>query len=330
MVFKFVILFLLLNIFVEAKYRSLYDKWINQYNKHYSSKNEYELRYQIFSVNYEKIQKRNLDTLNRGFGATYGLNRFSDLSSEEFLLLYSGIQSRRDSFGLDNQDGKEFKKVIPNSFDWRSLNKVTKVKNQGPCGSCWAHAVTENVESVWMIARNIQSSQMPPMSPQQLVDCDSTAAGCSGASQSFENGTYGYIINAGGLDSEKSYPYTHENGPCRFNKQNVVGSINNWTMVENSGNESNIKLGVVTFAPLVIEVAADGWQSYKSGIMSPNECGVWVDHVVQVVGYNVESNPPFWIIRNSWGDTWGEEGYIRLEYGQNTCSLGWHVSTSIV
>jgi C1A family cysteine protease len=172
---------------------------------------------------------------------------------------------------------------------------VTAVKNQGQCGSCWAFSVTENIESMWILAGKANSSIA--LAPQQIVDCDNSDDGCNGGEPPT---AYQYVINAGGLETNESYPYTAEGGSCTFSKSLVVASIASWKYATSSGDETTLQKNLLGYGPLSICLDASNWQDYQSGVLTAWECA-WVDildHCVQLVGYNsttTEYGSPYWI-----------------------------------
>jgi len=207
----------------------------------------------------------------------------------------------------------------PPAFDWRSKNAVTPVKDQGQCGSCWAFSVAETAESAYILAGKANATSLR-VSEQQIVDCDTMDGGCNGGNPET---AWQYIISTGGLDSEASYPYTAEDGTCAFKKQNVVATVGSWKYACTQGDETTLQQNLL-LKPLSICVDAEYWSDYTSGVMTAWECA-WVnelDHCVQLVGYSTtDGSTPYWIVRNSWGESWGEKGYIRLAMGDNTCGL---------
>jgi len=212
----------------------------------------------------------------------------------------------------------------PDTFDWVSKGKTTAVKNQGQCGSCWAFSATENIESVWMIAKDLTPTTMKPLAPQQIVDCDKRDGGCNGG---WPYNAYTYVIQAGGQDTEASYPYHAKNQNCAFIAADVEAKITSYNSIT---GEANMIAATATVAPLSICVDASQWQFYKSGVMTAAQCGTSIDHCVQAVGYDITGSTPYWNVRNSWGASWGLQGYIRLQYGHNTCGLTSHATTVVV
>jgi len=204
--------------------------------------------------------------------------------------------------------------AAPTSFDWRAHTPsvVSDVKDQGQCGSCWAFATTESIESMWALAGN----HLVVLSPEQIVDCDTVDAGCNGGDtpSAFE-----YVTDAGGLDTEASYPYTAgsgDSGNCQFSKKNVAATIKGftWAIPECSGScdsqsMTQVQSKLSTVGPFAICVYAEPWQDYAGGIFNDATCThayTDLDHCVQMVGYA----PSYWIVRNSWAADWGEAGYI--------------------
>jgi C1A family cysteine protease len=303
----------------------LFQNWVSQYNKVYPSAVEYHKRLSIFGENLKRIARLNRDSQKHG-GATFNVTKFSDLTPAEFksLILNPLIKGVKpeDRVVLDLPGN-----AVPDTFDWKSLNKITPVKDQGQCGSCWAFSATENIESVWMIAKSISASQIEPLAPQQIVDCDNSDSGCNGGDTPT---AYEYVISAGGQEPEKDYPYKAQDETCRFKKADVYATISGYKYATKTKNEAEMKEAVATVAPLSICVDAEPWQSYSGGILTARQCGDDLDHCVQITGYDTSASTPYWSVRNSWGSDWGENGYIRLEYGTNTCGLADEATTATV
>jgi cathepsin F len=260
---------------------------------------------------------------------TYGITKFSDLTPEEFkqkMLMTDPItvdEERKP--GVEVLQPKIAVADLPTSFDWRNQGAVTAVKNQEQCGSCWAFSVTENIESVWLVGKKANNNTLA-LAPQQIVDCDNSDGGCDGGDPPT---AYQYVITAGGLDTEQSYPYTAEDGTCNFQPSKVAAKISNWKYATEWYSETTLQQNLVSWAPLSICLDAANWQDYQSGVMTWTECA-WVnqlDHCVQLVGYETKSSPAYWIVRNSWGTDWGIDGYIWLQMGEDTCGLA-HEATS--
>jgi C1A family cysteine protease len=294
-------------------------KWADNYNKVYSN-DEYQYRLAVFASNTVLVQRLNEES----DGATYSLNEFADIHPDDFRRTRNGFLPGAE----EERVGLELPQVTaPNTFSWLTEGKVTPVKNQEQCGSCWAFSATENIESVWMIAKNLNGTDLKPLAPQQIVDCDKRDGGCNGG---WPRTAYQYIMQAKGQDTEASYPYKAVNQACHFLPADVETTISNWKYATTTRSETEIQTAVATVSPLSICVDASQWQFYSGGVMTNNQCGTSLDHCVQIVGYDMTASTPFWNVRNSWGAGWGEKGFIRLSYGHNTCGLAQEATTSIV
>jgi len=299
--------------------RMAFNRWKVQHNKTYSSETEESLRFQNFQISLQRAKRL---MTGRAGGATFGLTMFSDLSPAEFRAKY--LMPRRAPMARRPAQSKFVTKTgkaaPPNVFDWRTAGKVTPVKNQEQCGSCWAFSATETIESAYMLKHGLVNSSMQPLGPQQIVDCDQYDGGCEGGNPPT---AYAYVQQAGGQETEADYPYKGVNGNCNFNKQDVFAQITGWQYACGTENEPELLQNTYTNGASSICVDAANWQDYQSGVMTAWQCA-WInelDHCVQAVGWNLNAATPYWSVRNSWSTQWGEQGYIRLEYGANTCGL---------
>jgi len=194
--------------------------------------------------------------------------------------------------------------------DWTG-KLTTPVKDQAQCGSCWAFSATEQIESDAM--KNLGITAI--LSPEQITQCDTTSYGCNGG---WTEHAYNYVKSSGGLEYDSDYPYTSGNGitgTCHADSSKGVIALNGYSTLR---SESAMASYVQSTGPLSVCLDASTWNSYTGGIMKA--CGTSVDHCVQAVGVDA-SNGGYWKVRNSWGTSWGESGYIRLAYGSNTCDI---------
>jgi len=295
----------------------LFEAYKAQFNKVYSSPDEEALRFENFKLSMDRIQSRN--------SPVFGLTKYSDMSVEEFkstLLGYVRPESKSDVGVLPTGDV-----AIPQTLDWRTQNMVTPVKDQGQCGSCWAFSTVENIESMYCMKNKIDCTTFAPLSPQEIVDCDTTDQGCDGGDPPT---AYAFVMQEGGLEDDSDYPYTAADGTCAFQSNLVKVTITNWQYATTNSDEPTMQNNLVSWGPLSICVDAEPWQDYTSGIMMASDCSNSLDHCVQLVGYDMTNSTPFWIVRNSWGLDWGENGYIRLQYGQDTCGCADEATSAII
>lgn len=286
-----------------------FKQYLDVHGKSYETVEEYTRRFQNFRDNSALIRIHN--SLNEDW--TLGHNQFSDLSFEEFRGMYlnSKINLPRSVNIQPLKNG-----TYPAEVDFRIKGAVTAVKNQGQCGSCWAFSTTGSIEGAWALAGHTLVS----LSEQELVDC-STSYGNQGCNGGLMDYAFQYVIEKG-ITTEANYPYLGKDGKCDTVKAglraaNVTGFVdvvpNNYTQL----------LTAVAQTPVSVAVEADqfAWQLYRGGVVTKN-CGTSLDHGVLIVGYDINSTPPYWIVKNSWGPTWGEEGYIRLGVGTQNSGKG--------
>jgi len=288
---------------VENDYQLLFTKFISQHNKKYDTIEEFNKRYSIFKTNMDIIVRHETNTL-RTF--TMKMNQFGDLTNEEFRARYTGynpsLRANRRTVNFNNTG-------LPASVDWNAAGKVTPVKNQGQCGSCWAFSSTGAIESINAIATN----DLISLSEQQLVDCSGSYgnAGCNGGEM---QAAFEYVQANGGLCTEAAYPYTAEDGTCESSQCTPAVTISGYNNV--AENNENALQAAVAQQPISVAVEADGanWQFYSGGVLT-GSCGTNLDHGVLAAGYGTQSGTKFWLVKNSWGSSWGMSGYIMLQRG---------------
>lgn len=276
--------------------------YINEYGKTYDN-DQLAYRLSVFEENLKKIYIMNEQSKLNGGDAVYGVTEFSDLTEEEFNSKYTGWDGNSDLSGIE---AGVFNGTA-DDIDWRSKSAITPIKNQGSCGSCWAFAATEAIESEAFISKKYK---LLVLGPQQIVSCDKKSSGCNGGNPQT---AYTYI-QANGMETEADYPYTAKTGTCKFDSSKVSVKITGQKKV--SGGESGL-LTALQSTPFAICHDTGGWQNYKSGIMT--SCSSGGGHCTQMVGY--ASSGDYWIIKNSWGSGWGNSGYLYLKKGKDLCKI---------
>ncbi|KAG5884611.1 hypothetical protein JTB14_023810 [Gonioctena quinquepunctata] len=313
--------------FEDEELQFLFKSFTKVYGKTYMNEMEYNFRQQVLKENLNTI--RMLNKFEQG-SATYGLSRFADLTQEEF----SNMHGLR--MDLRNQNDVPFARAdipdieIPTEFDWRKKNAVSEVKDQGQCGSCWAFSAIGNIEGQYAI----KYKKLQQFSEQELVDCDKLDEGCNGG---LMDNAYSTIERIGGLESETDYPYKAEDEKCLFKKSKVKVQLSG--AVNISHDETDMAKWLVQNGPIAIALNANAMQFYMGGVSHPWKflCSpASLDHGVLIVGYGVDNFPkfnktlPYWIVKNSWGKSWGEQGYYRVYRGDGTCGLNQTPSSGIV
>ena len=298
--------------------KSLFEDFMMQYSKSYASDDEKDERYANFKKFLKKSDKRNKKEEEKGENtAVHGVTQFADLSEDEisdYLLGYKKPSSKDARRQLKVKSGvAKVEKYTGNetNVNWAGVY-TTSVNNQGYCGSCWAFSTAEQLESDSIRAGYLTTDDK--LSVQQLVSCDTVDFGCEGGNTET---AYEYINGAGGIMLEADYPYTSFldfESTCKSSSSSFAVTVDKYYTLE---SEDDMISYVQSKGPLSICAAASSWVSYKSGVVSV--CDDEVDHCIQITGIDTEDN--YWIIRNSWGTSWGYDGYIYVKSGENMCAI---------
>lgn len=287
-----------------------------RFNKQYSSIEELKSRFDIFRSNFRNIIKHNLDTTQN---FTMGVNQFTDLTPEEFKTsIVSGFYNRVSEeivLGSSCKNVDNVNSNLPDVVDWRNQNAVTPVKDQGQCGSCWSFSATGAMEGAWSISQD----KLVSLSEQELVDCAGLRYGSMGCNGGQMDGAFKFVIN-NGLCGENDYPYTAVDGTCKSCSSIVKMS----SCVDVKPNDQLALKEAVYITPVSIAIEADTkyFQSYASGVLTSETCGTNLDHGVLIVGYGEENSQKYWLVKNSWGTTWGDQGYIKIGRSESSNDAG--------
>ncbi|CCD16903.1 unnamed protein product [Trypanosoma congolense IL3000] len=293
-----------------------------KYSRSYKDATEEAFRFRMFKQSMERAKE---EAAANPY-ATFGVTQFSDMSPEEFRATYlNGAKYyaaalKRPRKVVNVSTGK-----APPAIDWRKKGAVTPVKDQGKCGSCWAFSAIGNIEGQWKVAGH----ELTSLSEQMLVSCDNMDYGCRGG---FLDRALKWIVssNKGNVFTEESYPYDSTDGdvpPCNKSGKVVGAKISG--LINLPKDENAIAEWLAKNGPIAIAVDASSFLDYTGGVLTSCSSDA-LNHGVLLVGYDDSSKPPYWIIKNSWGKKWGEEGYIRVEKGTNQCLMKEYARSAVV
>ena len=292
-------------------------QYISKYGKSYDTIEEFNTRMALFQKTNTFVKEWNSQPNQT---STVGHNFISDMTEEE----------KKGLRGL-LEDGTErveapLHQVLPgdtydNTIDWctttnpKGVSKCTPIKNQGQCGSCWTFSSTGAIEGAWAIS----TGQLVDLAEQELVDCAGAKYGSMGCNGGQMEGAFKYVIEHGQC-ALSAYPYTAKDGTCE--KCTAVAHISSCSDVK-----PNVQIslkGAVSQQPVSIAIEADTkyFQSYSGGILTSSSCGTNLDHGVLIVGYGKENGIEYWLVKNSWGTSWGDKGYVKIARSDSTDDAG--------
>ena len=319
-----VALVVLVGVCAAADYQSMFANFKKDHGRVYASADEEAKRFAIFTANMKKAET----LMQANPLAIFGANEFADMSEAEFKSrhnadkLYAKLAAKAKPSDLYTPE--QLKSAV-SSVDWRQKGAVTAVKNQGQCGSCWSFSTTGGIEGQWFLAGNALTS----LSEQLLVSCDTIDDGCNGG---LMDNAFDWLVqdNKGVIVTEASYPYVSGDGnvpACDNSGKQFGAKITGHQDLPKTEDQMAAWCG--EHGPISIAVDATSWQTYMGGIMT-NCISQQIDHGVLIVGFDNNNNPPYWVVKNSWGASWGESGYIRVQKGTNQCLITSYPTTSIV
>lgn len=301
-----------------ATVESDFDAFAAKYEKTYETADARLAAMEVFRANQEVVRQLNEAHVQEGGEEVFGITKFMDMTQDDFADFYLGLKVPETLPEGEVFDHTKLRGGPPRTEDWVAKGMTTPIKNQEQCGSCWAFSTTESIESANAMAGNT----LEQLTVEQIVDCDTTDSGCNGGDPTT---AFQYVEGAGGLESESAYPYTAgggQAGQCNFDKSKVKQTLTSWAYATQSGNEKDMITASAANGPLSVCVDAQSWQFYTGGIMKAAGCGTQLDHAVQATGWDItDANNAYWTVRNSWGTSWGEQGFIRLQYGANACGI---------
>ncbi|XP_043687547.1 senescence-specific cysteine protease SAG39-like [Telopea speciosissima] len=314
----------------QSSISEMHEQWMSRQGRVYKDAVEKELRFKIFKDNLNYIQSFN-SIANQSYYLS--LNKFADLTNEEFRSYHNGF--KRNNSQQPRLTGFRYEKIekakLPSSLDWRKFGAVTHVKDQGQCGSCWAFSAVATVEGI----SKIKTGKLVSLSEQEIVDCDyvpDEAEGCDGG---YMDIAFQFIKKKGGITSEANYPYKGVNDTCKKAKENsVVAKITGYEDVPANSEASLLKAVVHQPVSVSIDAGAAEFQFYSAGVFT-GECGTDLDHGVTLVGYGkTQKGTKYWLVKNSWGTDWGEDGYVKIKRNvrakEGLCGIAMDASYPII
>lgn len=307
-----------------------WEKYKEFHGKEYSGLVDLQ-RKKIYLTNSQKILQHNQKYAEGLVTFEMEMNHFGDVAPKEFRAMMNGFKPNFNESKASQ--GAVFLTanfaVAPAEVDWRKHGYVTPVKNQGQCGSCWAFSATGSLEGQHFR----KTGKLVSLSEQNLVDC-SGKFGNEGCNGGLMDQAFDYVKANGGLDSEDAYPYEGADKKCRFKKDGVGATDEGHVDVLPAGDETKLKEAIATVGPVSVAIDAshESFQFYAKGIYDEKECSaVDLDHGVLAVGYGTDNGADYWLVKNSWGEEWGDTGYIKMARNKkNQCGLATSASYPLV
>ncbi|XP_035248384.1 cathepsin K [Anguilla anguilla] len=292
---------------------SEWESWKTTHRKEYNGLGEEAIRRAVWEKNMLLIDAHNREYELGMHSYELGMNHLGDMTTEEVVEKMTGLEVPlfRDSNSTFIPDLS--KRRLPKYVDYRKLGYVTPIKNQGSCGSCWAFSSAGALEGQLMKT----TGQLVSLSPQNLVDCVTENSGCGGG---YMTNAFNYVKDNQGIDSEDSYPYVGEDGQCAYNKSGKAAECRGYKVIP-EGNEHALQVAVAKVGPVSVGIDASlySFQFYKKGVYYDQNCNKDdINHAVLAVGYGVTGKgKKYWIVKNSWGEDWGNKGYIQMARNRN-------------
>jgi len=292
----------------QAEYEREFTAYVSNYNKAYTA-DAFFYRFGVFRRALDTIREHN----SLGKSWTMGVNKFTDMTSEEFSAFVGQFPAETPSNAVPFVRPMGF--VAPASVDWIAKGAVTPVKDQGQCGSCWAFSTIGAVEG-WNFLKN---GKLLSFSEQQLVDCSKDV--CYGCQGGWPYKALEYV-EKNGVCLESDYVYTARDGQCKDSTCTAAVKPQAIVTYLNVSDEAAM-LDAVALGPVSVLVEADrsAFQYYHAGVLDDASCGTQIDHAILATGYGTDGGKPYWNIKNSWGAGWGDKGYIRFVRDKNQCGI---------
>ncbi|XP_069505839.1 cathepsin S [Ambystoma mexicanum] len=290
--------------------------WKKVHEKQYINQKDEMWRRLIWEKNLKFVTLHNLEASLGLHSYELGMNHLADMTSEEVTSILTGLQMP-DPHPINSSSYVRTEGALPSTVDWRTKGCVTNVKNQGACGSCWAFSAVGTLEGQLML----KTGKLVSLSPQNLVDC-STRYGNNGCKGGLMMPAFQYIIDNKGIASDSAYPYTAQDGSCKYDPAGRAATSSSSQLLPQS--EAALQEAVANIGPISVAIDASRptFFLYKSGVYNDPACSQVMNHGVLAVGYGTLNGQDYWLLKNSWGTTFGDQGYIRTARNQgNLCGI---------
>uniref|UniRef100_A0A8P4G1R3 Cathepsin S, ortholog 2, tandem duplicate 2 n=1 Tax=Dicentrarchus labrax TaxID=13489 RepID=A0A8P4G1R3_DICLA len=297
----------------EPKLDAHWKLWKMTHGKKYQTEVEDVSRRELWEKNLMLITMHNLEASMGLHTYELSMNHMGDLTQEEIMQSFATLSPPTDIQRAASPFAGTTGADVPDTMDWREKGCVTSVKMQGSCGSCWAFSAAGALEG--QLAKT--TGKLVDLSPQNLVDC-STKYGNHGCNGGFMHQAFQYVIDNQGIDSDASYPYTGRNGECRYNSKFRAANCSQYSFLP-EGDEGALKEALANIGPISVAIDATRptFTFYRSGVYNDPNCSQKVNHGVLAVGYGTLDGQDYWLVKNSWGKTFGDQGYIRMSRNKN-------------
>ncbi|KAL2084367.1 hypothetical protein ACEWY4_019885 [Coilia grayii] len=289
--------------------------WKKTHSKVYGNEEEDVMRRELWEKNLRLISRHNLEASMGIHTYDLAMNHMGDLTTEEILQQFAMLRVpsglRRDTSAFMGASGGS----VPDSIDWRQQGYVTGVKMQGGCGSCWAFSAVGALEG----QLKKTTGKLVDLSPQNLVDCsDKPKYGNKGCNGGYMSSAFQYVIDNQGIDSDAAYPYRAVQGDCTYRPDQRAANCTNYGFVTED-SEDALKVALATIGPVSVAIDATRPQFilFRSGVYDDPSCSQKVNHGVLAVGYGTLNGKDYWLVKNSWGVSFGDQGYIRMVRNKN-------------
>ncbi|KAK5861728.1 hypothetical protein PBY51_017182 [Eleginops maclovinus] len=302
----------------ESQLDGHWELWKKTHEKQYRNEVEDMHRRELWEENLKLISMHNLETSMGLHTYDLSMNHMGDLTAEEILQSFATLTPPTDIQRAPSALRGASGATLPDTMDWRDKGCVTNVKMQGSCGSCWAFSAAGAMEG--QLAKT--TGKLLDLSPQNLVDCSSKYGnhGCKGG---FMSQAFQYIIDNQGIDSEASYPYKGQDQQCHYNPLYRAANCSSYNFLP-EGDEGSLKEALATIGPISVAIDATRptFAFYRSGVYDDSGCSQKVNHGVLAVGYGTLNGHDYWLVKNSWGKSFGDQGYVRMARNkQNQCGI---------